>query len=385
VQHDQLRDKPGTVRCLVHYSKILTMRIFGSEASPALANLALVCDRLLRLSEQPNDRAFAWNLVHDGRLNEEWAEYWNWSYGRPASPDALMTSLNRYHNDLRERPLDTYADISSRARNFVRPRSPDGPADGELLVHVLDLWSPGARVIWEHGRRQEIGMLSEIGDLRLTNPAPPPAISSAFETGTVAGQRPIMTDFFDAFEDYFEKLDEARREGETMATLNPFWVSLWEPWMTRAGDTAEDWCESVGLSKAPERTPVWVAVLQYSVRRAHRLIRPTQLEAHWYGRHFPTPPACRAPQGGRIVEGRESVSSAEDFRPLREYIHAPIPLRLADWLAAGFPVQRSRLLIGDPLLLERDRSAHWDALCNEFPDVPVWMAEPNYANIPFAI
>ena len=124
------------------------MRIFGREASVGLANLAVVCEELLRTSEQPNDRAFACNLMHDRRVNEKWAEDWNWEYGKPSSPDALLSALNLYHNDLRERPIDAYADIASRAGNFIRPRLVDGPSDGDTLVHVLDLWSPGARTIW---------------------------------------------------------------------------------------------------------------------------------------------------------------------------------------------------------------------------------------------
>jgi hypothetical protein len=115
------------------------------------------------------------------------------------------------------------------------------------------------------------------------------------------------------------------------------------------------------------------------------LICPTQLEAHWYGRHFPTSPGCRFQEGGRVVEGRLSVFSDPAYAPLREYIHAPIPLYVTDWLGAGFPVLRTAGLVGREDYLERDRAAHWRALIREFPDTESWMAEPNGRNIPLAI
>jgi len=363
---------------LVHYPKIVRMRVFGREASGALANLALVCEELLERRDQVNDQAFAWNLIHDLRVNPDWAEYWYQKYGRPPSPDSLLDSLTQYHNDLRERPVPTYADLETHAKNFVRSGIRGCPPENQLLVHVLDLWSPGARIIWEHGRRREMGILAEIAELGLHQPVPHPVIRAALEPHTIPTQRPIMSTFFAAFEDYFDTLNDSRREGETMTTLHPYWVVPWEPWISRVGSSADDWCESVGLGKKAAQTPVWIAIIQYTVRRARRLICPTQLEAHWYGRHFPTPPECHVQEGGRVVDGRQVVYSDAGYLPLREYIHAPIPLRLTDWLAAGFPVFPTTRIVGDVLDLKRDRSGHWDGLMREFPGAAKWMSRPNF-------
>jgi hypothetical protein len=362
------------------------MRIFGRNSSGPYDKLGLICEELLtEVRFGANDRGFAWNLVHDGRVNPDWAEYWYREYGAPVSPGGLRTSLNAYQNDLRERTLSIYAELESRGRNFVRTNTPGGPAENDLLVHVLDLWSIGARRIWNHARQREMPILAEAADLGLERRTPPPIIADALESGTIDGQRAIMSTFFLALEDYLEAVEDARRRHASMATLNPYWVSLWEPWNKRVGGSGDDWCESVGLSKSAGQTPAWIAVLRYPVRRAHRLICPTQLEAHWYGRHFPTPAGCRLHLGGRVVEGRPSVFSNPAHSALREYIHAPIALYVTDWLGAGFPVLRTIGPTGRENQLERDRAAHWRALVREFPDTEGWMAEPNGRNIPLAI
>jgi hypothetical protein len=360
------------------------MRIFGRETSRTHASLALICDEILHRSDL-NDRAFAWNLIYDQRVNEDWAEYWYQEYGQPLAPGALRNSLIAYYSDLRARPLETYANIESRGRNFVRAGLPGSPAEGDSLVHVMDLWSPGARRIWAHGRRREIGPLGEISDIDLDAAAPPAAVVSVLQTATVEGQRDLMSAFFDANTDYLNTVEDERRRGGAMATLGCCWVALWDPWIRLVGDSAEDWCESVGLSKRVSQTPAWMAVVRYPVRKAKRLICPTQLEAQWYGRHFPTPPACSSHSGGRVVEGRSSFFSDQSRHTLREYLHAPVPLEPSDWLAAGFPVLQTNRPVGNVTDLARDRGAHWEALQREFPDADGWMSKPNPPHISLAI
>ena len=361
------------------------MRVFGRNPSSTQAKLGLICEELLTQARYNfNDRAFAWNVVHDGRVNPDWAEYWYREYGTPTSPDSLRSSINTYHNDLRERSLFTYAELESRGRNFVRTNTPGGPAENDLLVHVLDLWSAGARRIWNRARQRELPILAEAADLGMERRTPPRLITDQLESGTVDGQRTIMTTFFRAFEDYVDTDDGGRRR-TTMPPLSPYWVPLWEPWSRRIGASGDDWCESVGLSKSATQTPAWMAILRYPVGRAHRLICPTQLEAGWYGRHFPTSPGCRLHEGGRVAEGRPTVFSDPAHSALREYIHAPIQLYLTDWLSARFPVLPTTGIVGREGYLERDRTAHWLALIREFPDTKGWMAEANCTNISLAI
>ncbi len=187
-----------------------------------------------------------------------------------------------------------------------------------------------------------------------------------------------MTAFFDAQKEFLEAAEANRRRGVKTAALGCCWVALWDPWRSLVSDSADDWCEAVGLAKKPSQTPAWMAVLKYTVRSARRLIRPTQLEAGWYGRHFPTPGECALETGGRVVDGREAVFSTAGRRALREYLHAPIPLDVSYWLDARFPVRRTTRVLGDPSDLERDRSGHWSALREEFPGMKAWMPVPNF-------
>jgi hypothetical protein len=241
------------------------------------------------------------------------------------------------------------------------------------LLHVLDLWSPGARIVWQYGITNSIGLLSGIGSFDRNADVLPTSIRTFLETRTISGQRPILEAYFDSFRAYLAETDVRRRRGEPYATLNPAWVTLWEPWRRRVGLTADDWCNAVGLAKGMRQMPTWVVPLMYPVWRAKRLIRPTQLEAGWYGRHFPTPPSCTASSGGRVVEGRESVFSAKDYRALPEFIHAPVELVVQDWIATGMPVLPLSGIVGDATDLKRDRDGHWTSLRREFASVDDWM------------
>jgi hypothetical protein len=360
------------------------MRVFGRETDRPHAAIALVCDELLH-SASLNDCAFAWNVIYDHRVNEEWGDHWYREYGQPRSPGALRQSLLDYYNDLLEKPLRIYADIDAIARNFVRFSLPGGVEPGDSLVHVMDLWSPGARRIWAHGGRQEIGVLGEIPGIDEDAASPPSEIESILRTADAGAQTDLMEAFFAAQRDYLAQVDRARRFGRRMATLGYCWVGLWDQWAPTVGRAANDWCECVGLSKSAARTPAWIAVLRYTARRARRLMLPTQLEAQWYGRHFPTPPACPHHTGGRVIEGRQDISSDSARFALKEYIHAPIPFELENWLAAGYPVLPTARPVGDVTDLERDRSFHWDALVREFGAVGDWMPAPNASNISLAI
>jgi hypothetical protein len=354
------------------------MRVFGRSTFRTHGRLAIICEEILsRPDGDNNDYALAWNLIHDRRVAEDWGETWYLRYGQPISPQALRDAFTRYANDLRERYLECYADLEIQADSVVSAAASDAPGSGDLLVHVLDLWSPGSRFIWNLGVMREIGELRRIADLDTHAAEPPPAIQRALSQPGIASQRPWMESFFQAQREYLAEVDNQRRRGGTLATLNPFWVSLWQPWRERAGETAEEWCASVGLSKNPHAAQSWIAIVRYSAGAARRLICPTQLEAGWFGRHFPTPPSCSRNQGGRVVEGRREIFEQPSHEPLPEYLHAPVALSAQYWADAGFPVLRCSRQVGNPIDLKRDREAHWGGLGRKFLDLSSWMAKAN--------
>ncbi len=153
------------------------MYIFGRDTTRKHGSLAAVCREILG-SPDPNDRGFTWNLIYEQRVPENWGELWYRKYKEPASPEALRDSLTSYANRMRTDPVDAYADIECEAMNFVRPGLPGSPGLSDSLAHVMDLWSPGARRIWLHGHRQEIGPLTGISGIDVDAPSPPAGLVS---------------------------------------------------------------------------------------------------------------------------------------------------------------------------------------------------------------
>jgi hypothetical protein len=350
-------------------------QIFGRETKLEYGILGDVCLNVLtQVPPEDNDRAVAWNLMHERRVDDQWGDFWFRQNGQPGSPQTLRDSLNGYQNRLRTYPIDAYADLESKAGNFVNPGSTEAPERSEQLVNVFDLWSPGSRIIWNYGFTRSLGILARTGKFDKDAKSMPDSFLSILETNTIDAQTPLMETFFDAMKQYLEEVETRRRTHDVMATLNPSWVTLWKKWLVRVGDSANDWCDSVGLAKDPAR---WVAVVTYPVHQAKRLICPTQLEAGWYGRHFPTPPLCCTGKGGRVVEGRPSLYSAPNHTLLPEFIHAPVPLSLSNWLASGFPVRSTSRPVGSPAVLRPDREGHWHGLDREFGDIKAWMPRAN--------
>src|SRR5580698_7950795 len=138
------------------------MRIFGRDTTREHRKLGDICADLTS-SPDPNDRAFAWNMLHDRRINEAWGEYWYREYGPARSSQTLRDSLTGYHNRLRDQPIAAYADLESVVLSEVRFGSPGSPSEGDSLVHILDLWSPGAKVVWNYGAIHGIGPLASLG------------------------------------------------------------------------------------------------------------------------------------------------------------------------------------------------------------------------------
>jgi hypothetical protein len=355
------------------------MPIFGRNTAKEHRQLGPVCDEILHTTDSTaDDRAFAWNLIHEQRVGEDWGEHWFHEYGKPISPGDLSDALTAYQNDLRTQALKRYADLEILAENVARGGLTGVPEPADLLIQVTDLWSPGARLIWEYGVNNEIGKLGEVGRFDRNAETPPPLIEAILKKATVDDQLWLMEAFFTSQRAYLSAAGERWMHGETMAAPGPFWVTLATPWRKRVSQSPMDWCESVGLIKDSSKIPAWMMVVQYPVRRAEPLICPTQLEAGWYGRHFPTPPGCPKTKGGRVVEGRAEVFSKVDYRALPEYLHAPIHLFVQDWLTAELPILPVTRTVGNLIDLERDRAAHWKALCDEFAGTGGWMPRANF-------
>ncbi len=353
-------------------------RIFGRETAYEHGKLAAVCAEILAGRTAGFDiqlsRAFAWNLLHESRVREFWAEEWFTEYGKPDTPLALRDSLADYLFAFRSRPDQAYSLLEKFANAFVNHFHPDAPQPNHILVTTFDLWSPASRAVWQYGITQGIGILRGFAGLDRTAPKPPANLVNLLVPRDQDLQVPIMAAYFAAQEAYLDEVDRRRASGDSMDTFSPVWVTREKEWRKQTSASAAGWCESVGVCR-PEAC--WMAVIAYPARRAGQLIRPSQLEAGWFGRHFPTPPSCSRETGGRIVDGRPAIALKPDHCSLPEYIHAPIRLKVDDWRRAGFPVLDTVVTAGVHTRLVGDREAHWTALKREFPGLAAWMASAN--------
>ena len=224
---------------------------------------------------------------------------------------------------------------------------------------------------------------SAIGPAEESVPASASWAADALGSGNQDHQAPLMNDFFLAMNGLIEQAKKTQAGPDPVPTLSPFWVTRWERWTAAIElleelplSSANDWGASMGMMKIG--VPTWFAVVSYSARRAGTLFRPTQLEAGLFGRHFPAPPSCALSKGGRVVDGRSQAQMLANHRPLREYIHEPIALRLEDWERAGLPVRPTTAMVGDPVSLQSDRQWIWGAFCRHSTEVPKWMPSANF-------
>jgi hypothetical protein len=249
--------------------------------------------------------------------------------------------------------------------NLPRSNAPDLPSGPEQLVHVLDLTNRISRAVWQFGKDSGIAGLSGLDLVSADSLAA--SLAQQLAGRPISEQLPLMRAFFRAQELYTG----------TGEPYPPVWVALWRHW-SLAIDLAnsEFWASSMGLSKPKEGC--WLAVLRYPAIRAGQLIRPTQLEAGWFGRHFPSPSVCTLGSGGRIVHGLDSAA-APAGNCLWEYLHKPIAWSEHDWLSSEMPVLRTARPVGPASRLLSDRELHWRRLSKEFGSQAVssWMAKAN--------
>jgi hypothetical protein len=317
-------------------------------------------DILSSSSPDVNARSVAWDLLHDHRISARRVAHWE-DLASGALDASLEAALRTYFDVICKRPLETYAS-NVNASNIPHLGDFALPGAGKMLVQVLDLTNKRCMAIWEFGK--DLG-LAALRGLDLSKPDALAAdLDLRLSKQSLDAQVPLMDAFFTA----------QRLHLEAGNSQGPVWVALWDGWRARIElHQPESWAGAVGLSK--EISNRCFAVLKYPVRRAGSLIRPTQLEASWYGRHFPSPPVCALATGGRVVQGEP----ANIVRPLAEYIHAPVPWSVQDWLLSEIPVRSTRTPVGPISVLRMDREAHWGALAMEVGKAALtaWMATPN--------
>jgi len=327
-----------------------------------------LCDDLLETSrDDDNARGVSWNLKHEHRISDERGNHWAELMAGPLNR-SLEAALRAYGDLAAETPFETYLHRWLNRANIPHPADADVPEPGDMLAHVLDLTSRRSMDIWRLGKDKDVSdLLRDRCDVRSADTLAP-FLARHLSDKSTGAQLPIMRAFFSAYRLYVE---ERRPHG-------PVWAALWEKWFERINRLrAESWGCAMGLCKP--QPPHWLVILKYPVDLAGTLVRPTQLEAGYFGRHFPTPPCAGTGNGGRIVHGRNGQSNTNPTKALREFVHLPMRWTEHEWIASRLPVIETAVVVGGVNQLRLDREGHWTDLCYEYGpnQVSSWMNPAN--------
>jgi len=317
------------------------MKLFGRLASADLADLAASATGLADTGND-HDRAAAFNFIHDGRVSEARAAHFAQWCRQSGNAGGLVLAAEEYvREQVRKTPDATFlhddngGNIIGKANGHI--------ADDEPLATVLDL--TGLAGVLRAGR------LAGLADLQ------------AEPAATVVTDEQI----YQFYERGLRNPDPEIRD-RTVDTLlhaiylserHPTWAARWDWFMSRIDATPESWLEAVGISRLTY--PRWILVLRYKAGEARRLVRPTQLEAGWFGYHFPSPPAGSADGGGHAMALRERDSSLR-LPLLPEFVHARVRFGLPHWKAAGRMCDVTKKVVGPVDRLAACRAAHYEDL-----------------------
>jgi len=321
------------------------MKLFGRLASDGLADLAALAEGLVGTGND-HDHAAAINFIHDRRVSETRAAHFGrWCRESGNAADLVLAAEEYLREQVHKDPNTTFLH-EDNGNNIVE--TPNGSiADEEPLATVLDL--TGLAAVLRAGR------LAGLPDLQ-TLPA----------AATITDEQ--INQFF---EDRLRNPDPEIRDRTVDAILqavylserHPTWAARWDRFIGRIDATPESWLEAVGVPRATY--PRWILVLRYTADEAQQLVRPTQLEAGWFGYHFPSPPAGSADAGGHAMSLGERDGNLR-LPILPELVHARVWFRFRHWKAAGRMCGVTTRIVGPMDRLAAYRDAHCEDLAAEY-------------------
>ena len=321
------------------------MKLFGRLASTELADLAALAASLVGTGND-HDRAAAINFIHDRRVSETRAAHFlQWCRESGNAADLVLAAEEYLREQVHKNPNATF--LHEDNGNNVVETANGSIADDEPLATVLDL--TGLAAVLRAGR------LAGLPDLQ-TLPA----------AATITDEQ--INQFY---EDRLRNPDPEVRDRTVDAILHavylserhPTWAARWNGFMDRIDATPESWLEAVGVPRAT--FPRWILVLRYTAGEAQQLVRPTQLEAGWFGYHFPSPPAGSADAGGHAMSLGERDGNVR-LPILPEFIHARMWFRFRHWKAAGRMCGVTTRVVGPLDRLAAKRADHYEDLVAEY-------------------
>jgi hypothetical protein len=331
------------------------MKLFGRAASADLADLAALASGLEDAGND-HDRAAAVNFIHDGRVSENRAaSFRQWSRQSGNAANLVLAAEEYLRQQVHKAPGATFLH-EDNGGNIIG--SANGRlADDEPLATVLDL--SGLAEVLRAGR---LAGLTELQALPAAAILTDEQINR-FYTDRLRNPDPEIRDRF----------VDAILQAVYLSERHPTWAARWDGFMSRIDVAPESWLEATGIPRATY--PRWILVLRYTAGEARPLVRPTQLEAGWFGFHFPSPPAGSAGAGGHAMSLGERDDNLR-LAVLPEFIHARVRFRLQHWKASGRMCGVTTRIVGLGGRLGAYRAAHYGDLVADYGQETLfeWMA-----------
>jgi hypothetical protein len=144
--------------------------------------------------------------------------------------------------------------------------------------------------------------------------------------------------------------------------FEPTWATPWKDFQPHLDGGPARWSQVLGVSHndLPDQ---WILLLVYSVEEADIIARPTQLDASWTGRHYPSPRPAELFKGGHSVDLRHESPAGV---LLSEYIHVQVAHKIEHYDCGGCRLEK----IPGPVTtdLKRARENHGILLRNVYYD-----------------
>jgi hypothetical protein len=170
-------------------------------------------------------------------------------------------------------------------------------------------------------------------------------------------------------ETFIDAILNAMNHHRKIAPWQPTWVTTWSKLKPHVSAGAARWLEVLGVNRTP--FPRWIILMAYSVGDAGTLVRPTQLDAGWYGAHFPSPPQAALRVGGHPMD-LQPPPNPEEPRP--EYIHVQTDHSVQHWRNADNAIASTTRPTTDGLT--HQRTIHHSMLATYYGrDILRWMPQ----------
>jgi hypothetical protein len=309
-------------------------------------------------------RSVARNVMHDHRVSPPREDsFRTYTVREPKLPNALRQYYNRH---VRTSQDAHFLDLALSGDNWV--------AGAPTKVDLIDPDTPLLRVVNLNGEREAF----QWGTREWTDPRNDRFFEIAGARSDTEFHEAIgrqLLEDAEAFISVWLDMRKARRSSLKAAGAKKFDGPVWAMFakaflddVDPGKDGPDRWFEVVGVH--PDTAPVWAILLQYPLRKAGTVARPTILDAGGYPWHFPSPPGADVDLGGFMMD----LCIDPPCDHLRsEFIHETIDFEFEYREAAGSRYGETTRTGRDGI--GQQRTTHHALLNRRYDDVMSWMPQ----------